>query len=55
MKLVRERLYDGACFLMSTADNGAKGDYSEPSNELTFEKFLTPLLARVIAISKLRG
>ena len=54
-KLVRERLYDSACFLMSTAKRGPKGEYSEPSNELTFEKFLTPLLARVIAISKLRS
>jgi len=54
-KLVRERLYDGACFLMSTAEKGPKGEYSEPSEELSFEKFVTPLLARVIAISKLRS
>jgi len=46
-KLVRERLYDGACFLMSTAEKGSKGEYSEPSEELSFEKFVTPLLARV--------
>lgn len=55
MKLVRERLYDSACFLTSTAERGPTGEYSEPSDELTFEKFLTPLLARVIAMSKLRG
>lgn len=54
-KLVRERLYDGACFLMSTAGRGPQGEYSEPSEELSFEKFLTPLLARVIAASKLSG
>ena len=54
-KLVRERLYDGACFLMSTADGGPKGEYSEPSQELTFHKFSTLLLARVIAASKLQS
>jgi len=54
-KLVRERLYDGACFLMSTAGGGPKGEYSEPSDELSFSKFVAPLLARVIATSKLNG
>src|ERR1017187_6492966 len=30
-KLVRERLYDAACFLMSNAPSGANGDYREPA------------------------
>jgi len=51
-KLVRERLYDSACFLLSNAKNGVKGDYSEPSAELTFEKFIASLLARATAIAK---
>lgn len=49
-KLVRERLYDSACFLVSTAAEGANGDYEEPHPELTFFKFITPLLARVVSI-----
>lgn len=51
-KLVRERLYDSACFLLSNAKAGSKGAYSEPAPELTFEKFMTSLLARAAAIVK---
>ena len=49
-KLVRERLYDSACFLLSSASDGSKGTYSEPAAELTFRKFLSSLLARVTAM-----
>jgi hypothetical protein len=54
-KLVRERLYDSACFLLSDAKGGVKGEYREPASELTFEKFLASLLARATAIAKTRG
>ena len=54
-KLVRERLYDSACFLLSSPKGGAKGDYREPAAELTLEKFLASLLARATAITKTRG
>ena len=53
-KLVRERLYDSACFLLSNAKGGVKGDYREPASELTFEKFIESLLARATAIAKTR-
>src|SRR5690554_6824171 len=46
-KLLRERLYDGACFLTSPASSLHTGDYAEPHPELTFTKFVTPLLAQV--------
>ncbi|MBI2433031.1 MAG: restriction endonuclease [Candidatus Hydrogenedentes bacterium] len=49
-KLLRERLYDGACLLLSTAEAAASGDYLEPHPELTFSKFITPLLAQVASI-----
>jgi hypothetical protein len=49
-KLMRERLYDGACFLLSSADAAESGDYVEPHPELTFAKLLAPLLARVVSI-----
>jgi len=51
-KLVRERFYDSACFLLSDAKNGRKGNYKEPADELNFEKFMTSLLARAIAVAR---
>jgi hypothetical protein len=51
-KLVRERLYDSACFLLSDVKRGAKGYYTEPSPELSFEKFFASLLARATAVAK---
>jgi Restriction endonuclease XhoI len=54
MKLVRERLYDSACFLLSDTKNGPRGNYREPALELNFEKFMTSLLARAISVAKTR-
>jgi len=54
-KMVRERLYDSACFLMSNARDGASGRYFEPSQELRFESFLTSLTAKAIAVAKIRA
>ncbi|MDX2181295.1 MAG: PaeR7I family type II restriction endonuclease [Bryobacteraceae bacterium] len=54
-KMVRERLYDAACFLMSDASEGRKGVYREPANELSFENFLMSLLARAMAVAKTKS
>lgn len=51
-KLLRERLYDGACFILSGKSKGAKGAYHEPSDELSFRQFIRSLLAKVIAHTK---
>ena len=51
-KMVRERLYDAACFLTSGAVGGMKGEYCEPAPELSFENFLASLLAKAIAAVK---
>jgi hypothetical protein len=51
-KLVRERLYDAACFLLSDATKGVNGAYREPSEELSFQNFAASLLAKAIAASK---
>lgn len=51
-KLVRERLYDAACFLMSNAAEGSEGDYREPEAELGFQNFVASLLAKAIALAK---
>ncbi len=49
-KLLRDRLYDGACFLLSHSAAAVDGNYIEPHPELTFAKFVTPLIAQVSAI-----
>ena len=51
-KLVRERLYDSACFLMSNATDGPKGRYKEPAPELSFQNFVESLMAKAIAVAK---
>src|SRR6202790_4048439 len=53
-KLVRERLYDAACFLRSDARRGRKGEYIEPAPELCFETFISSLLATAIASEKVK-
>jgi hypothetical protein len=51
-KLVREWLYDAACFLLSDATNGARVWYQEPAAELSFQNFIASLLAKAIAVAK---
>src|SRR5258708_4619038 len=51
-KLVRERLYDSACLLLSDSKGGLRGKYKEPVDELSFHKFVTSLLSRAIAIAR---
>jgi hypothetical protein len=53
-KLVRERLYDSTCFLMSNSTEGPKGQYSEPVPELSFTNFISSLLAKAIALKKMQ-
>jgi hypothetical protein len=42
-RLVRERLYDAACFITSYGDTGALGQYAEPSLELGIKVFARSL------------
>ena len=53
-KLVRERLYDAACFLLSDRATGLKGKYREPLAELSFQNFAASLTGRMAAYAKLR-
>jgi hypothetical protein len=48
-KLVRERHYNVASFLMSSESKGLKGEYSEPADDLEFEIFAKSLVAQVSA------
>jgi len=54
-RLLRERLYDAACFIMSDKEGGLRGQYKEPSEELSFENFATSLMSHAIAFAKKLG
>lgn len=47
-KLVRERLYDSGCFLLSARDSGKRGKYEEPSPDLGFQQFTASLIGRLV-------
>ena len=46
-KLVRERHYNAAAFLISDRQKGLKGAYKTPAEDLTFEMFARSLVAHV--------
>lgn len=48
-KLIRDRHYDNACLLTSSAARGIFGEYREPCQELSFGSLLASLKARVTA------
>ncbi|MDE2854223.1 MAG: restriction endonuclease [Chloroflexota bacterium] len=50
-KLVRDRLYDSACLLLSSQSGGDRGEYSEPSSELSFYRYLRSLVSHTVAIA----
>jgi hypothetical protein len=53
-RLVRERLYDATCFLMSTPEGGLGGEYIEPKDELSFHNFAVSLSARANTFNRMR-
>jgi hypothetical protein len=54
LRLVRERLYDAACFFMSSAKEGVRGRIREPNRELSIRQFAVSLHARALAHARLR-
>lgn len=46
-KLVRERLYDSACFLLSSRETGSQGRYLQPDINLSFVQFAASLSGRI--------
>ena len=50
-RLVRDRLYDAACFFTSNARTGKRGEYKEPSEELSIKNFAISLHARAAAFA----
>lgn len=51
-KLVRDRLYDGGCLILSNIASGPRGGYREPHPELTFARLITPLVGHVVAFCR---
>lgn len=54
LKLVRERLYDSACFLLSDKVGGLRGRYREPLAELSFVNFVASLIGHAAACARHR-
>jgi len=53
-RLVRDRLYDAACLVLSNAETGIRGVFREPSPEFCFRNFAVSLMARAEAFAKTR-
>ena len=53
-RLVRELLYDAACFLTSNAKTGKHGEFKQPSEELSIRNFAISLHARAAAFAKIK-
>jgi hypothetical protein len=48
-KLVRERLYNSACLLLSDRESGVSGSFQEPSAELGFANFARSLVGHALS------
>lgn len=55
LKLVRERLYDSACLLLSDRENGSKGFCDQPNVEVGFGRFVASLTGHATAIARMRS
>jgi len=54
-KLVRERLYDAACLILSDPKVGQRGQYTEPADEISFRNFAASLTSHALAFAKFHG
>lgn len=53
-RLVLERLYDAACLILSSAETGPRGDFTEPHPQQAFRLFATSLVGHATAFSQIR-
>ncbi len=53
-RLMRERLYDGTCLILSDRKGGLKGKFTEPNQEFSFATFAASLTAHATAYAKIR-
>jgi len=52
-RLVRERLYDAACFLLSDRVGGPHGRYRQVSDEIGFDNFIRSLTGHALGYARL--
>lgn len=53
-RLVRERLYDGACLLLADQKLAKSGGFREPTKELSFDAFISSLWAHANTAASLK-
>lgn len=53
-RLIRERLYDAACLLLSDRIGGVRGSFTEPVTGLTFRNFVGSLTGHMIGYRRSR-
>lgn len=53
-RLVRERLYDAACLILSPADRGMRGVYSVPNGEISPARLKASLMGRVAEFAAIK-
>ncbi len=51
-RLLRERLYDGAALLLTTREGRTDGNYTSPTDELSFKQFAAGLAAQAITYAR---
>lgn len=54
-RLMRERLYDRTCLILSDRIGGMTGQYLEPNPEISFRNFATSLSAHAMAYTRMRN
>ena len=53
-RMVRELLYDAACFFTSNSVDGTKGKFRQPNDELSIKNFARSLYAKAAAFAKIK-
>ena len=53
-KLIRERLYDGTCLILSERESGRLGAYNEPNQAFGFAAFAASLKAQARVVAERR-
>ena len=54
LRLVRERFYNAACLITSQKQDGLRGLYNEPCNELSFDNFVASLSGFALGYARKR-
>ena len=54
-KLVLERLYHAACFMLSDRTGGVQGKFTEPASDLSFQAFAASLIGHATEYRLRRG